>query len=81
MWACADPAWVQHGGVHTMSNGGISEPTIHHLIDLSGRVALITGATGWLGSAFARALAEAGATVVISSRDAGRAAEAAAPRG
>ena len=61
-----------------MSNGGISEPTIHHLIDLSGRVALITGATGWLGSAFARALAEAGATVVISSRDAGRAAEAAA---
>jgi gluconate 5-dehydrogenase len=39
------------------------------LFDLSGRVALISGASGYLGSAMARALAECGATVVASSRD------------
>lgn len=53
------------------------EPTIQELFDLSGKVALITGGTGHLGSAMARALAEAGATVVLTSRDAARA-EAAA---
>jgi gluconate 5-dehydrogenase len=51
----------------------IQEPTIHDLFDLSGKVALITGGTGHLGSAMSRALAEAGASVVISSRDADRA--------
>ena len=54
-----------------------AEPTIQELFDLTGRAALITGATGWLGSSLSRALAEAGASVVISSRDAARAAEAA----
>ena len=54
------------------------EPTVQQLFDLSGRVALITGATGWLGSAFSRALAEVGATVVISSRARDRAQDAAA---
>lgn len=54
------------------------EPTIHELLDLTGRVALVTGGTGYLGSRFCAALAEAGATVVISSRDAQRAATAAA---
>jgi len=54
------------------------EPTIQQLFDLTGQTALITGATGWLGSSLARALAEAGAAVVISSRDAARAQEAAA---
>jgi NAD(P)-dependent dehydrogenase (short-subunit alcohol dehydrogenase family) len=53
------------------------EPTIHELFDLSGKVALITGGTGYLGSAMARALAEAGASVMISSRDADRARAAA----
>ncbi|WP_406697933.1 SDR family NAD(P)-dependent oxidoreductase [Singulisphaera sp. Ch08] len=54
------------------------EPTIQALFDLSGKVALITGGTGHLGSAMARALAEAGASVVITSREAARAEAAAA---
>ena len=37
-------------------------------IDLSGRVALITGASGGLGAQFARTLARAGAAVVLASR-------------
>jgi gluconate 5-dehydrogenase len=56
----------------------MSEPTIHQLFDLTGKAALITGGTGHLGSSMARALAEAGATVVISSRDPARAEAAAA---
>ncbi len=53
------------------------EPTVQSLFDLTGKVALVTGGTGYLGSAFARALAEAGASVVISSRDRDRAQAAA----
>ena len=53
------------------------EPTIGKLFDLSDKVALITGASGYLGSAMSRALAEAGASVVTGSRDAGRAASTA----
>jgi gluconate 5-dehydrogenase len=49
------------------------EPTIHELFDLTGKVVLITGGTGHLGPAMSRALAEAGAAVVLTSRDAGRA--------
>lgn len=56
----------------------MSEPTIQQLFDLTGRVALLSGASGYLGSAFADALAEAGATVVVSSRDKARADRAAA---
>ena len=52
-------------------------PTIEKLFDMTGKVALVTGGTGHLGSAIASALAEAGATVVISSRERARA-EAAA---
>lgn len=44
---------------------------------LTGRIALITGAAGLYGTHFARALAEAGAHVVLTSRDATRAKEAA----
>jgi gluconate 5-dehydrogenase len=49
------------------------EPTVHELFDLAGKVALITGGTGHLGSAMARALAEAGAHVVVAGRDQARA--------
>ncbi len=53
------------------------EPTVHQLFDLAGKVALITGGTGYLGTAFSRALAEVGASIVISSRDRDRAQAAA----
>ena len=56
----------------------MNEPTIQQLFDLTGKVALVTGGTGHLGSSISRALAEAGATVVISSRERSRAQNAAA---
>lgn len=40
----------------------------HSLFDLTGRVALVTGGSKGLGKAMARAFAEAGADIVISSR-------------
>lgn len=46
---------------------------VTELFDLSGQVALITGASGYLGTAMASALAEAGATVACASRDRARA--------
>lgn len=51
-----------------MSKSTPSTP-INKLFDLTGRRALITGASGYLGSAMACALAEAGAAVVTTSRD------------
>lgn len=50
-----------------------NERTIHDLFSLQGKVALITGAAGWLGAAMSRALAEAGATLVVTSREADKA--------
>jgi gluconate 5-dehydrogenase len=60
-----------------MSQATSAEPTVQQLFDLSGKTALVTGVSGWLGSALARGLAEAGAAVVASSRDAARAAASA----
>jgi NAD(P)-dependent dehydrogenase (short-subunit alcohol dehydrogenase family) len=49
---------------------GLTAPAgdVRYTLSLRGKSALITGATGHLGSAMAAALAEAGATVVASSR-------------
>jgi NAD(P)-dependent dehydrogenase (short-subunit alcohol dehydrogenase family) len=43
--------------------------TVSELFDLSGRVAVIAGGAGLLGFQMATALAEAGASVVLASRD------------
>src|SRR5215467_10379619 len=58
-----------------MSN---SERTVTDLFSLRGRVAIVTGACGWLGASMSRALAEAGATLVVTSRDGAQAAQFAA---
>ena len=47
------------------------------LFSLEGRVAIVTGGAGGLGLVMAHALADAGASVVVCSRDGGRCAEAA----
>jgi NAD(P)-dependent dehydrogenase (short-subunit alcohol dehydrogenase family) len=46
----------------------VSNTNVLDLLSLNGRTALITGASGFLGSAMAEALAEAGASVIVSSR-------------
>ena len=45
------------------------------LFNLSGKVAIVTGTSRGLGQYFARALAKAGADLVITSRDVSRLAE------
>jgi NAD(P)-dependent dehydrogenase (short-subunit alcohol dehydrogenase family) len=57
-------------------------------MELTGKLALITGSTGGIGSESARLMAAAGAEVVVSGRDAdaarrpcARSSRAAAPRG
>jgi len=46
-----------------------NDSTNHPLFDLSGRVALVTGTSRGLGQQFARALARAGADLILTSRD------------
>jgi NAD(P)-dependent dehydrogenase (short-subunit alcohol dehydrogenase family) len=55
----------------------MNRPSIGELFDLTGRVVLLTGGGGHLGGAMAWALAEAGASVVLTSRDRARAQAAA----
>jgi gluconate 5-dehydrogenase len=43
----------------------------HHLFDLTGRTALVTGSTRGIGLTLARGLAAAGARVVVNGRDPG----------
>ncbi|WP_127999980.1 glucose 1-dehydrogenase [Piscinibacter defluvii] len=45
---------------------------------IDGRIALVTGSSAGIGQTFARALAQAGATVVLNGRDAARLQQAAA---
>ncbi|AWT60884.1 MAG: Dihydroanticapsin 7-dehydrogenase [Candidatus Moanabacter tarae] len=49
------------------------EPSVQDLFNLTGKKVLITGASGYLGSSMARGLAEAGATVIVGSRETARA--------
>jgi gluconate 5-dehydrogenase len=49
------------------------------LFDLSGKMALVTGASGGLGLAIARGLAEAGAAIVLNGRNEAKLAAAAGP--
>lgn len=58
-------------------SGSANEPTVQELFSLAGKVALLTGGCGHLGAALARALAEAGASVVLTSRDEAKAQAAA----
>ena len=46
--------------------------SVKQLFDLTGKVALVTGSSQGLGKAMARALAQAGADVVINGRDAAK---------
>lgn len=55
--------------------------TVLDTFTLTDRIALVTGATRGLGRAFARALAEAGADIVVHGRDEALAAEVAAEIG
>jgi gluconate 5-dehydrogenase len=55
-----------------------ADRTVPQLFDLTGKTALISGASGYLGTAMSTGLAEAGARVICSSRDLAKAQAAAA---
>ncbi|WP_084477926.1 SDR family NAD(P)-dependent oxidoreductase [Nocardia jejuensis] len=58
------------GGVaRTLDGAVLTTDDVLDGVDLTGRTALVTGATSGLGAETARALAAAGATVVLAARD------------
>ncbi len=59
-------------------NQSSDEPTVTELLDLSGRCALVTGASGNIGCAIAKRLTEAGADVILHYRSGKESAEATA---
>jgi short-subunit dehydrogenase len=56
------PARIELPSIESRSGGGLP------IVDLGGRTALLTGATGGLGRAIATALAARGARLILSSR-------------
>lgn len=61
-----------------MSLPDVTDHSLEQLVSLNGRVAVVTGAAWGLGTAIARRLAEAGASVVIADIDEEKAGETAA---
>jgi NAD(P)-dependent dehydrogenase (short-subunit alcohol dehydrogenase family) len=53
----------------------VSDPTVLDRFRLDGKIVIVTGASSGLGTAFARALAEAGADVVLAARRTARLAQ------
>lgn len=51
----------------------MTSPSLASLLNLGGKVAVVTGGAGWLGSAITEVLHELGATVFVASRDGKRA--------
>src|SRR5437667_8720790 len=62
-----------HGAAAAPGNGGLASGgavtgSVTLKIDLSGKVAIVTGSTGGIGFAIAHGLAACGATVVVNGR-------------
>ena len=69
LWPAAADAGATKHVLRPSHDRNEYRPRISNSLTLSGRAALITGARGYLGRAMADALAEAGARVVVSSRN------------